>query len=143
VSSVSNLTEQEIENMSTAELAFAIGCWHEERNLIDGSTDEAQFTKGFEEFVEVYMALHPGTSPIDCVTDLTMMLLKMLNKGRIKTDPDGSTLADSIGDVNVVLINHAVRNNLTLAQCLRNALLDIKDRKGKMIDGVFVKEADL
>jgi hypothetical protein len=27
--------------------------------------------------------------------------------------------------------------------CLETAWIDIKDRKGKMVDGIFVKEADL
>ena len=43
----------------------------------------------------------------------------------------------------VVLINIAERNNLSLTECLEVAYNDIKDRKGKMVDGVFVKEADL
>ena len=43
----------------------------------------------------------------------------------------------------VVLINIAERNKLTLTECLQVAYNDIKHRKGKMIDGVFVKEADL
>jgi hypothetical protein len=30
-----------------------------------------------------------------------------------------------------------------MEECLETAYNDIKDRKGKMIDGVFVKEADL
>jgi len=41
------------------------------------------------------------------------------------------------------LINIAELNNLTIEQCLEKAWDDIKDRKGKMIDGVFVKESDL
>jgi len=35
-----------------------------------------------------------------------------------------------------------VRNNLTMKQCLSVAYNDIKDRRGKMIDGVFVKDGD-
>ena len=35
------------------------------------------------------------------------------------------------------------RNGLSMEHCLEVAYDDIKDRKGKMIDGVFVKEADL
>ena len=42
----------------------------------------------------------------------------------------------------VVLINIAERNNLTLEECLESAWQDIKDRKGKMIDGIFIKEGD-
>ena len=34
------------------------------------------------------------------------------------------------------------RNNLTMKECLSVAYDDIKNRKGKMIDGVFVKEGD-
>jgi len=43
----------------------------------------------------------------------------------------------------VVLLNIIERNGLTMEECLEVAYNDIKDRKGKMIDGVFVKEADL
>lgn len=125
------------------QLEIAISQWHHDRNLIAGSTDKAQFIKGFEEFVELYMATHPNTSPEDCVADMKNMLDVMHEKGRIVTDPTGETLADSIGDVNVVMINHANRNGLTLRKCMQAAYDDIKDRKGMMVDGVFVKEADL
>ena len=43
----------------------------------------------------------------------------------------------------VVLINIAERNDLSITECVRTAWDDIKDRKGKMVDGVFVKEGDL
>ena len=42
----------------------------------------------------------------------------------------------------VVLINIAERNNLSIQECLQQAWDDIKDRKGRMVDGVFVKEGD-
>jgi len=41
-----------------------------------------------------------------------------------------------------VLINILTRNKLTLSECLAVAYDDIKDRKGKMVDGVFIKEGD-
>ena len=40
----------------------------------------------------------------------------------------------------VVLINIAERNALTISECLNMAYEDIADRKGQMVDGVFVKE---
>ena len=40
----------------------------------------------------------------------------------------------------VVLINVAERNGITMSECLKTAYNDIKDRKGMMVDGVFVKE---
>ena len=54
----------------------------------------------------------------------------------------GKDVSDDIGDMMVVLINIAERNNLSIEHCLEVAYNDIKDRKGKMIDGVFVKEGD-
>ena len=40
----------------------------------------------------------------------------------------------------VGLINIAERNGITMSDCLRVAYNDIKDRKGTMVDGVFIKE---
>ena len=51
-------------------------------------------------------------------------------------------MSDDIGDMIVVLINIAERHNLTLKECLEKAWDDIKDRKGKMVDGIFIKEGD-
>lgn len=88
--------------------------WHYDRNLIEGSTDKDQFCKLVQEMGE---------------------LSDNICKGR--------DISDDIGDMLVVLINIATRNNLTLPECLDRAWLDIKDRKGRMVDGVFVKEGDL
>lgn len=50
---------------------------------------------------------------------------------------------DSIGDIFVVLTIYALQNNLHLDDCVKEAYNTIKDRHGKMIDGVFVKDGDL
>lgn len=94
----------------------AVANWHRQRNLIDGSTDQAQFVKLIEEVGE---------------------LANSINKGNRKG------MMDDIGDILVVLINIAERNHMSLYECLEFAYADIKDRKGRMVDGVFVKEADL
>ena len=49
-------------------------------------------------------------------------------------------IIDDIGDIIVVLCNLAHRHNLTLHDCMAHAYEDIKHRKGKMVDGLFVKE---
>jgi len=85
--------------------------WHRDRNLIEGSTDAAQHTKLVEE-------------------------VKELETNILLSQP----VIDDIGDCLVVLINIAERNGLSLFDCLSHAYNDIKDRKGKMVDGVFVKE---
>ena len=50
---------------------------------------------------------------------------------------------DSIGDIFVVLTIYSLQNNLHLDDCVKEAYDVIKDRDGKMIDGVFVKNIDL
>ena len=87
--------------------------WHHARNLIEGSTDKDQFCKLLQEVGE---------------------LSESICKGR--------DVADDIGDIIVVLINIAERNALDINDCLIVAWEDIKYRKGRMIDGVFVKETD-
>jgi len=85
--------------------------WHKARNLIEGSTDIAQFSKLLEEVEELRLSLDGDLTPID-----------------------------DIGDILVVLINIAHRNNLTLFECMYHAYNDIKYRTGTMVDGVFVKD---
>ena len=87
--------------------------WHHDRNLIDGSDDKTQFAKLIQEAGE-----------------LSDNICK------------GKDIRDDIGDMMVVLINIAERNSLSLTECLEVAYNDIKDRRGRMVDGVFVKEAD-
>lgn len=56
---------------------------------------------------------------------------------------DIEELKDGIGDVIVTLIILAQQNDMTVEGCLNVAYEEIADRKGKIIDGVFVKEEDL
>ena len=90
-----------------------IGQWNRDRNLIEGSTDKDQYLKLIQEAGELSDSLCKGKD-----------------------------IRDDVGDMMVVLINIMVRNNLTMKDCLKVAYADIKDRKGKMIDGIFVKEGD-
>ena len=101
------------ENGDLVTLTEKVKQWHYNRNLIHGSTDKDQYLKLIQEAGE-----------------LSDNICK------------GKDIADDIGDMLVVLINIAERNGLTLAQCLEVAWDDIKDRKGMMVDGVFVKEED-
>lgn len=50
---------------------------------------------------------------------------------------------DAIGDVYVVLTILSMQLGVTVEECVQQAYNEIKDRKGKMISGVFVKEEDL
>jgi len=95
------------------ELVKKVAQWHHDRNLIEGATDKDQFCKLIQEAGE-----------------LSDNICK------------GKDMSDDIGDMIVVLINIAERNNLTLKECLEKAWDDIKDRNGKMVDGIFIKEGD-
>jgi hypothetical protein len=51
-------------------------------------------------------------------------------------------IRDDIGDVLVTLIILAAQHDLELGECLQVAYDEIKDRKGVMLDGVFIKDTD-
>ena len=85
--------------------------WHENRNLIKGSTDKDQVLKLVQELGEL--------------------------SDSICKEKD---MRDDLGDMLVVMINIMKRNNISIEECLQKAYDDIKDRKGKMVDGIFVKE---
>jgi hypothetical protein len=123
-----------------------IAQWHHDRNLIDGATTQAQTVKLLEEFVELVAAQLPGKSHTDIYFHVKRMLLDLHENGRIKpVAPENTSeaLQDAIGDMAVVAINIAEREGFTYDEALAGAYDEIKDRKGKMIDGIFVKEADL
>lgn len=101
------------EMLDLKDLVENVEKWHEARNLIDGSTDKDQVLKLIQEMGEL--------SDNVC---------------------KGNDIRDDVGDMLVVLINIVKRNDLTLESCLEVAWNDIKDRKGKMVDGIFVKEGD-
>ena len=52
-------------------------------------------------------------------------------------------LKDGIGDTIVTLIILAQQHGMTLEECLQYAYDEIKGRKGRTINGTFIKESDL
>ena len=95
------------------QLTHLVEQWHIARNLIEGATDKDQVLKLIQE-----------------VGELSDNVCK------------GQDIRDDIGDIMVVLINIMKRNDVSLEECLDVAYNDIKDRKGRMVDGIFVKECD-
>ena len=93
---------------------IAITQWFYDRNMIQGSDNIHQYHKLIQECGE-----------------LSDNLIK--NKDR----------RDDYGDIMVVLIGMIERDGYTVQECLEKAYEDIKDRKGTMINNVFVKEKDL
>ena len=96
--------------------------WAEERNIIEGSTPRQQFGKLMEEVNELSEAIHE--MEIDtCGSDVWY-----------------ASMQDAIGDCAVVLHIIAEMVGTSLTECQELAWEEIKNRKGRMVDGVFVKE---
>lgn len=89
--------------------------WAIDRNL-HTSDPNKQMLKLVEEFGELGEGMAKGNTPL---------------------------IIDSLGDMYVVMTILAMQMNIDIEKCIDVAYNEIKDRKGKMIDGVFVKEVDL
>jgi len=90
--------------------------WADERGLFDDPsvTPLAQYWKTMEEVMELGQAI---------------------------SQEDRDAVADAIGDVMVTLSIQATKWGLTLQDCAERAWDEIKDRKGRLVNGQFVKEA--
>lgn len=96
-------------------LAARVAQWADDRNLIKGSDPKSQLLKAMSELGE---------------------LADGVNKNR------RDEIIDGLGDVLVTLIIVAEQYGLNLGYCLAAAYDEIKDRKGRMVNGVFIKEGD-
>ena len=102
--------------MTFEELHEAIIQWAENRNMISPKNTSRQYMKVSEELGEIAEGINKN------------------NREQVE---------DSLGDILVTLIILAQDLNFDLLDCLNSAYNVIKDRKGKTINGVFVKESDL
>mgnify|MGYP005993666397 CR=1 FL=1 len=88
--------------------------WAKQRGLYDKGNSHTQYVKLIEEAGE-----------------LAQSLLKQ----------DKPEIQDAIGDMVVVLTNLAVLEGMQIENCIDSAYNEIANRKGKMINGTFVKSA--
>ena len=88
--------------------------WAKDRGIYDKGNSHTQYVKLMEEAGELAKAL--------------------LNK-------DVYEIKDAIGDMVVVLTNLAVLEGMQIENCIDSAYNEIANRKGKMINGTFVKSA--
>jgi NTP pyrophosphatase (non-canonical NTP hydrolase) len=89
-----------------------IRAWATERGLYDKGDTKTQFCKLMEEAGEL---------------------------GRAVLKNDNAEFVDAIGDMVVVLTNLAHLGGTTIEECIDSAYDEIKNRKGKMSNGTFVK----
>jgi NTP pyrophosphatase (non-canonical NTP hydrolase) len=91
-----------------------IRSWAEARNLVHGSNPRAQVLKLGEEYGELCAALARGQH---------------------------EHTVDAIGDMIVVLTILAAQTGVEVEDCIASAWNEIKDRRGRMVNGVFVRES--
>jgi NTP pyrophosphatase (non-canonical NTP hydrolase) len=99
--------------MDYFELECAVEQWAKDKGILDNGTSVKQAIKTLEECVELMEAV---------VTD----------------DPEA--VKDAIGDIVVTLIIQCKLRGVTLEQCIEHAYSQIRDRQGKMVNGMFIKE---
>ena len=102
-------------SMSLDNLTNLITDWAIERNLHNADPSK-QFLKVAEEFGEIAEGL---------------------------AKDDLYKIKDGIGDTFVTLVVLSQALDIDIHKCVKIAYDEIKDRKGEMINGVFVKESDL
>ena len=95
------------------DLFNCIRAWAEERGLYDKGDVKTQYIKLMEETGEI---------------------------GRAILKEDTAELVDGIGDAVVVLTNLAELAGVPIEECIQEAYYVIAKRKGKMINGTFVKD---
>jgi len=139
--------------------------WATARNLINGSTVQAQGLKGLSEAGELADNFAKGKDIKDDIGDCCVVaVISMLQDGGVQFTPDVDTelydttvecIADIAKDFTYAVstlcpADHVPTAAMTLCHyqgidflsCLNQAWNDIKDRKGIMHNGVFIKESD-
>lgn len=76
----------------------------------------------------------PKTQALKTLEEVTELLQSIESKDKDET-------IDAIGDIAVTIIIGAAMQGYNLEYCLESAYNVIKNRKGQMINGTFVKES--
>lgn len=108
---MTNTTDSSLPSLD--DLTKAILQWGVDRDFPNGATAGGQVNKLFEEGGELSGAVTRNKVPL---------------------------IMDGIGDCFVVLCMIALTTGVDMRECIAAAYDEIKDRKGTMIDGKFVKE---
>lgn len=116
-----------LEGDSVEELISLVENWAHEKEIDDYKNWEKQFMKFQEEAIELHteMVLRDEYFEDECID------FYIYDKNYMKLE---------MGDVLVTLIVLAKQQDIELSECLRLAWNKIKNRRGKTIDGKFVKE---
>ena len=98
--------------------------WANDRNIIEGSTAIKQLDKTSEEFNELQRAVAVAQA-------------RPYENEKAKNQ---AAMVDGFGDVLVTLIIAAKQLDIDLEDALAAAYEEIRHRKGRLVNGLFVKE---
>ena len=111
------------------ELQKIIEEWAKDKDLLHAENADKQFMKFIEEIFEFK-------------TDYDILLYEVERQGGISKESVRPLMIE-MGDIFVTLIVLCNQIGIEPTRCLDMAYEKIKDRTGKTINGVFVKEEDL
>lgn len=113
--------------MNFEELKTNVEEWAEDKDLLHEENADKQFMKFIEEVFEF-------KTEMDLYSYHHTECLTRINKEHME---------DEMGDIFVTLIILCNQLGIDCVECLKMAYDKISKRKGKTIDGTFVKEEDL
>ena len=110
--------------MNFEELKTKVEEWAEDKDLLHSENADKQFMKFMEEVFEFKTEMDDNQRFAPSSVDIKNMKLEM-------------------GDIFVTLIVLCKQLGIDCVECLQLAYEKISKRRGKTIDGIFVKEEDL
>lgn len=135
--------------------------WARDRGIIPGSTVGAQLGKTLEEIGELWQAIAAGDGDavLDAFGDIDVTLViagelcEYQFQFNVMSAPTFGSLLNHVNYSHDMSENYgivgarkslegiAVKHDIDIAQAREHAWNQIKDRTGKLVDGVFVKDA--
>lgn len=94
---------------------------------------------GYESLIEQWFK-ERGIDQADGRKQIKKLLEEVSELNDAYIAKDETELKDAIGDVFVVLVGFSLQMDLPLVECVEYAYEQIKDRKGKVVGGEFIKD---
>lgn len=148
--------------MTKEEFDTNVKQWARDRGIIPGSTVGAQLSKTLEEIGELWQAIAACDSEaiLDAFGDIDVTLViagqlceRRDHESEVIVPPTFGTLLSHVSFARDALDHYGVlgarnslegianRHGIDIAHAREHAWNQIKDRTGKLVDGVFVKDA--
>lgn len=81
-----------------------------------------------------------GLDECDSVMQSTKTLEEIIELQQALIKNDRLEIEDAIGDIFVTLVMICLQQDMNIEECIENAYQVIRNRKGRMVNGLWVKE---